>query len=66
MARERAVIVDMVRQLKGATRKETKREKLQRRQENRAAREKISTFVVPILVVVLIAVAVFIYFAARK
>ena len=56
----------MVRQLKGATRKETKREKLQRRQENRAAREKISTFVVPILLVVVIAVAIFIYFAARK
>ena len=63
---EIAVVVDMVRQLKGATRKETKREKLQRRQDNRAAKEKISTFVVPVLVAILIAVAVFIYLAARK
>ena len=61
-----AYVVDMVRQLKGATRKETKREKLQRREDNRAAREKISTFAVPVLVVIFIAVAVFVYLAARK
>ncbi len=56
----------MVRQLKGGNRKETKSEKKVRRSANAAAKEQVKSVVFPVLGVLTLLVAAYIFWATRK
>ena len=55
----------MVRKLKGKEKKETGEQKRQRRTEIRAAREKLTTVVIPVLLGVVLLIALVFWFASR-
>ena len=56
----------MVRKLKGGTKKESKYEKKDRRATNLAAKQKVLTVVVPVLVALALLIAGLVYLATRK
>ena len=56
----------MVRKLKGPVKKESKKERRERRQENTKGKERIATNAVPVLLGLAALLAVFIWLAAQK
>ena len=56
----------MVRQLRGGSKKESSRERRERREVNAAAKDKILTFALPILLLIVSFLIFFIYMATRS
>ncbi|XP_077398046.1 single-pass membrane and coiled-coil domain-containing protein 4 isoform X4 [Festucalex cinctus] len=55
----------IMRQLKGKPKKETSKDKKERKQAMQAARQQVSTVVLPTLAVVVLLIVVFVYVATR-
>ena len=56
---------DIMRQLKGKPKKETSKDKKERKQAMQEARQQVATVVLPTLVVVVLIIVVFVYVATR-
>lgn len=56
----------MVRKLKGGTKKESKYDKKERRASNHAAKQKVLTVVVPVLIALALLIAGLVFLATRK
>lgn len=57
--------VDIMRQLKGKPKKETSKDKKERKQAMQEARQQVATVVLPTLAVVVLLIVVFVYVATR-
>lgn len=56
---------DIMRQLKGKAKKETSKDKKERKQAMQEARQQVATIVLPTLAVVVLLIVVFVYVATR-
>ncbi|KAA8594391.1 hypothetical protein FQN60_005225, partial [Etheostoma spectabile] len=56
---------DIMRQLKGKPKKETSKDKKERKQAMQEARQQVATIVLPTLAVVVLLIVVFVYVATR-
>lgn len=56
---------DIMRQLKGKPKKETSKDKKERKQAMQEARQQVATIVLPTLAVVVLIIVVFVYVATR-
>lgn len=60
------LLASMVKKLRGPVKKETKQERRDRRKDNRAAREKLCSVVIPVLVALFLCILVLFYWATRR
>ncbi|XP_071327997.1 single-pass membrane and coiled-coil domain-containing protein 4 [Trachinotus anak] len=64
-SQHRREAVDIMRQLKGKPKKETSKDKKERKQAMQEARQQVATIVLPTLAVVVLLIVVFVYVATR-